>query len=417
MSSAAPTPAVRPQHGSDRAPRTAADAAAPRELVSGSGTAVRLRAMMRVGVRMLFHDRLKLVGILIGVIFATVLAGQQAGTFLGLIRKNTLFIDNCGADVFIAPPNTPTFQAGDTLSDSNLVRARAMPGVAWASPILLGAGNLKLPNGGNEQVQIVGVDLESMKGGPWNVVAGDPAKLALPDAMFFEDSERERIGGLNLGSVREINGHRVHTVGFTWGLLPFGPPYSFASFRLARELMKVEEHRVSYVLVGARPGVSPKELAARLQKELPGTLVIDRQTFTSSTVRYILLRTPIGITFGSSALFGLLVGFVIVGLTMFSAVVDNLREFGTLKAIGAKNRDLALLLIAQAVTVALMGGLIGMGLLGRMASAIRSPKLALNLPPVLLLSILGLMVGLCVFASTLALLRLRKLEPAMVFRG
>src|SRR5207248_3724153 len=105
--------------------------------------------------------------------------------------------------------------------------------------------------GGTEQVQIVGVDLGMLKGGPWNIVAGRPRDLALPDAMFFEDSERERIGGLNLGSVRELNNHRVHVVGFTWGLIPFGPPYSFASFQLARELLKVEEHRVSFVMVGA----------------------------------------------------------------------------------------------------------------------------------------------------------------------
>ena len=133
-------------------------------------------------------------------------------------------------------------------------------------------------------------------------------------------------------------------------------------------------------------------------------------------MKYLLLRTPIGFTFGTSTFFGLLVGFVIVALSMFSSVVDNLREFGTLKAIGATTSDLAKLLFVQSVTFALMGSLIGLFLVTRLADAVRSPKLGIILPPAMLGGTTALMVLLCVVASTLALLRIRKVEPGMVFR-
>ncbi|MCA9669506.1 MAG: FtsX-like permease family protein [Myxococcales bacterium] len=377
----------------------------------------RRRALLTLAVRMLLHDRLKLAGILVGVVFATVLAGQQAGTFLGLLRKNTMFVANAGADIWIMPPSTRQFQAGDTISDAALTRARAVAGVAWAAPLWLGGATIKLPQGGAEQVQLVGIDMSRRAGGPWNLVGGDVSKLALPDAMVFEDAERERLGGLNIGSLREINGHRVRVVGFTWGLLPFGPSYAFASERLAREVLKVEQHRLSYVMVGASAGVAPDALAKRLQRQLANVKVITRESFIRNTVSYVLLRTPIGVTFGSSALFGLLVGLVIVGLTMFSAVVDNVREFGTLKAIGARNGDLALLLVGQAIAVALVGALIGLAIVGRIATAVRSPKLALDLPWPVLATLVVVMILLCVVASLLALSRVRRLEPGLVFRG
>ena len=138
--------------------------------------------------------------------------------------------------------------------------------------------------------------------------------------------------------------------------------------------------------------------------------------YSRSIVRFLLTRSPIGVTFGTSTLFGLIVGFVIVALSMFSAVVDNLREFGTLKAIGATTWDLAKLLLVQSVAYAWLGSLIGLALVTRLAEAIRSPKLAVILPPQLLLGTTLLMTVLCISASSLALLRIRKVEPAMVFR-
>jgi putative ABC transport system permease protein len=247
-------------------------------------------------------------------------------------------------------------------------------------------------------------------------VAGDRAALGRRDTMFFEDSEREKLGGLNLGSVRELSGHRVIVGGFTWGLLPFGPSYAFADFDLARELLRSPSDQASFILVGVEAGADPAAGAARLQAQLPDTKVMTSRAFQGSIVNYLLTRTSIGISFGTSTLFGLIVGFVVVALSMFSAVIDNLREFGTLKAIGATNWDLARLLLVQSVCYALLGSLVGLAAVTQIAGAIRSPQLAVILPPEMLIGTTVGMVLLCIFASSLALFRLRNLEPAMVFR-
>jgi putative ABC transport system permease protein len=380
----------------------------------------RLLATFALALRMMFHDKPKLIGTTLGVVFAVVLSAQQLGVLFGLLQKNTMFVDNAGADVWITPPGTNQLQPGKRLPESILVQARATPGVALASPLIYGTGSIQRPAGGSEPVTIIGFDLPTTPdspwlGGPWNLVAGQREALALPNAAFLEDARREKMGAVNLGSVREVNGFEVTTVGFTWGLLPFGPPFSFYEAKLARAMLKVGEEEQHFVLVKAAPDITPDALAAALQARLPETRVLTRQAFHDSIVK-TLLGEQLGITFGTSTAFGLLIGFIIVALSMFSSVLDNLKEFGTLKAMGATNGDLSRLLVVQSVVYALLGSFIGLGMVGFAAEGIRSANLSLIVPLELIAMTPVIMTGLCVIASFLALRRVRKLEPGMVFR-
>lgn len=381
-----------------------------------AGFFARWRTMGSIGIRMMFHDRLKLAGTLFGVVFAVVLGNFQVGTFLALLFKNRMFVENAQVDVWIAPPGTRQFQAGTPLTDEHLNRARATEGVAWAEPLLLQAAALKLPNGGSEPVSLVGTRAPRFAGGPWNLVAGSREALLQPNAVIFEDAEREKFGGLNPGSVRELSGHKVQVVGFTWGLLPFAPAYAFAEDTLAREIVRAPADKHTFVLVGVRPGVTATEVRARLQASMPDTLVMTRDELQAATLKYILTGTQIGFSFGTSTLMGLLVGLITVALSMFSSVVDNMRQFGTLKAIGASMGDLARLLFVQAVVYGVVGSVIGLGVMGAMVQGIRNASLTPILPGAAVGITVALMAGVCVFASVLALLRLRQLEPAMVFR-
>lgn len=373
--------------------------------------------MARTGISMMLHDKLKMLGTLVGVVFAVVLANQQLGTFMGLLQKNVLFVKNSGADIWIAPPGTTQFQGGKLIGDVALMRARVHPGVAWAEPLLLGTATVATPVGGAEPVTLVGVRLPIKGGGPWNMVAGSPKALARPDTMIFEDADREKLGGLNLGSVREVAGHKVTVGGFTYGLIPFGPSFAFAGYDLAREVLKAPRDRANFVMVKVEAGADSRAVAKALQENLGDEVkVMAKEDYETTIYGYLLRATPIGITFGTSTIFGLIVGFVIVSLSMFSAVVDNLREFGTLKALGTTTADLAKLLFVQSVAYAMVGSTIGLALVSNLANAIRSPRLALVLLPQTFGGTFVVMTALCVIASSLALVRLHRLEPAMVFR-
>jgi putative ABC transport system permease protein len=375
------------------------------------------RTMASLGLAMMLNDKAKLAGTLLGVVFAVVLTSQAGALFLGLLSKNTLLQNHGGADVWIAPAAAQQAIEGPTFSDSALYAARTTPGVEWAAPIVIGNATIKLPSGASDSIQIVGVEPPDFRGGPFNVVAGDPRRIAEEGTVTFDEGVRENFGGLNIGSIREVNGHRVTCVALTWGLLPFAPSYAFASLGTARELLRTDEHRVSFVLIRVRRGVDPRSVVETLRTRLPNQLVITNDDFRGRTEHYLIVEGSMGASFGSSTGFAIVVGFVIVSLTMFTAVVDHMKEYGTLKAIGATNGDLARLLLAQALIIALIGSALGEGLARLVVNGMRSAKLAVFLPPWLLASTVVLMVVLCSLASLIALARLRRLEPAIVFRG
>lgn len=393
---------------------TPADIAARLEAVR-RGRRERWKVTVRLALRMMVYDKPKFIGTTLGVVFAVVLGAQQLGMLAGLLAKNTMIVDESGADLWIAPPGTTLVQPGQRMSTQILYAARSVDGVAVAAPLVMTASAVARPGGGSEAITLVGFDVDSGLGGPWNVVAGSVDDLRRPGTLFFEDSRRERMGGINLGSVREIQGKRVRAVGFTWGLLPFGAPYAFGEIDTVRDLAQMPERRLNYVLVRVEPGHSVEAVRRLLQVRIPQAIVYRRDELHDHVVD-TLLGMQLGIVFGTTTIFALVIGFVIVALTMFSAILDGLRELTTLKALGMSNRDLTRLVIVQAIAYALIGSLVGLGLIVYIVRLIRSANLTVLVMPEMLAATPVVMTVLCTCASVLALRRVRRLDPASVFR-
>ncbi len=380
-----------------------------------AGGLKRLLTMARLGVAMMFHSKLRLAGTLLGVVFPVVLANFALGTMFGLLAKSTLLQRNARADIWIVPSSAEILGQG-TVDYQNLLIARTTPGVAEAQPALFGPASVTLPNGRREGVTILGVAEPYDLGGPWNLVAGDVSVLRHPDTLLFDSSARETFGGLNIGSVREVNDRRTSVGGFTWGLAPFGASFAFADYETAREYLHVPRDRVGFVLVRLEPGADPQEVAAALRARVDDAAVHPTSEFVAIGYRQILTKTPIGVTFVTISAFGLIVGLVIVGLAMFSSVVDNLKEFGTLKAVGLGMFDLSAILLSQAILYAAIGSALGLLLVNGIARLMRSPNVGLELPPLLAIGTAVLMGIVCAVSSLLAIQRLRSLEAGIVFR-
>lgn len=389
-------------------------------LRSGIGTRAtwsgRLALMAGVGWSMMFRDRLKLLGTLFGVVFSVVFACFQMGTCLALVDKNETFVANTEADLWVMSPSVKQLQAGTPLSDLDRARASGTAGVAWVEPLLVRGAQVKLPSGGSEAVTLVGTRAPRFAGGPFHVVAGSIARLREPGALFVEDAQREKLGGAGLGDEREVNGRAARIVGLTWGLQPFAPPYAFAEETLAREILGARADEHDFLLVGVAPGEDPSRVKARLAAALPSSKVLSRAEFSRQIAEELLFESQIGVTFGATTAMGLLVGLITVSLSMLSSVADNLRFFGILKAMGSGNGDLAALLVVQASTYAVLGSLLGLGVIATIVQGARNAELTPIVPPPLMLGLAALMVLVCVGASVLSLLRVRRVEPAMVFR-
>ena len=103
--------------------------------------------MLAFATKTLGQDRGKFSIALLGVTFSLVLVNIQGGLFLGMIRKASLLVDNCEADIWVAHPGIHSADIPAPISERWLDRVRGVPGIEEAAPYIVGTGPFMMPSG------------------------------------------------------------------------------------------------------------------------------------------------------------------------------------------------------------------------------------------------------------------------------
>jgi putative ABC transport system permease protein len=374
--------------------------------------------MTLLAVKNLFHDRVRLVVTLTGIIFSLVLIAVQFGLFLGFMETSANIVDRSGVDLWVTAPGIPHVNAGSAQPERRRYKVLAVPGVAKAEPYLLAFANWKLPSGAKESVQIVGYDLETGLGGPDAIVEGSTHALRAADTVLIDRHYRRKLGVSGIGDAAEINGVRARVAGYTDGMLSFTTaPYIFTSFKHAQNYMNVDRAETIYIVVRLAPGAHAPTVQRAIAAALPDCQVFTNAEMTRKTQFYWVFSTGAGITTLIGAVLGLLVGIVVVAQTIYSATVDHIREFGTLKAMGAANRYIYRVIIEQAVLAASMGYAVAICIAYVVVQGSRSGDALIKLPPSMAAGLFALAVFMCVAASVLSIRKATSIDPAIVFRA
>jgi putative ABC transport system permease protein len=369
--------------------------------------------------RNLIHDKVRFAATITGIVFAVVLIVVELGLFVGFATTTSGLIDRSGADLWITARNVPYIEQGVAFTERKHAVVLATPGVASASKYIVRTTQWRRPHDGQQvAIQIVGVDLETGLGGPWNIVTGALADLRFPDAILVDELNKVKLGVDRAGQTMEIRGHRARVVGFTRGIRTFTTsPYVFTSFKHAQDYAGLREDQTLYLLVTAQPGVDIEQLRQTLASRLTDVSVRTAGEFSGMTRRYWMYTTGAGIAVLLAAVLGLIVGVVIVAQTIYATTVDHIREYGTLKAMGATNRYLYTVIIQQAVISAGIGYTFGMVASVFIVRATSRGGANILLPGWMIVAMLGITVAMCVIAAIASVRKVTRLDPAMVFKG
>ncbi len=374
--------------------------------------------MLDVALRMFFHDRGKSILAVSGVAFAVTLVFVQVGLFQGLLRNATVTIDHADADVWITSKNVPNIDFPHYFPDSRVNRVRSVPGVVRADNLFLAYVGIQLPTGAEETVIVYGVDDPSAWNLPWAMLEGSAEGVRTGRTMLLDDSATRRFGPFRIGEHRELFGHRLEIVGRTREALSFTTmPLAFTSFRQGQELQEsLFQDRTAYILVKVADA-DAKSVAEELRKRLPYNDVFTRDEWSDRTRSYWVVSTGLGMNMALTVFLGILVGVTVVAQTLYAATLDHLREFGTLKAIGATSGHVCGLVAVQATAAALLGYVLAIPVVALLRQAARSLGLEIVLTPALAVQTLAGCLLLCLVASLLTFRRIATIDPAMVFRG
>jgi putative ABC transport system permease protein len=132
---------------------------------------------------------------------------------------------------------------------------------------------------------------------------------------------------------------------------------------------------------------------------------------------YWMKRTGIGVSFGASTLMGLLVGLVMVGQSLYALALDHLSDYATLRAMGAEHGSISHVVFIQALTVAIIGSVLGTGLVLVIRQTWNNPLAPIDIPVVLMMGGIFLVFCICFLGAMLPLRRIRKVDPMMVLQG
>ncbi|MBS0186703.1 MAG: ABC transporter permease [Planctomycetes bacterium] len=386
--------------------------------------------MYWLALKMLFNDKAKFFGIVMGVTLASLVITQQGSIFVGILgRTFGVITDMNYPDIWVMDPKVQFIDDTKPLTDTKLYEVRGVPGVASAMPLYKGMIRARMENGLFQNCNLYGVDDSTLMGGPGEMIVGKLADLRMADSVIVDlEGATDKLakpnpvkGGpkipLKIGDTLELNDHRAVVVGICKGSRTFqSQPNVFTTYSRAVTFAPRERKLLSFVLVKAEPGENLDELTRRIT-ERTGLAAYTANQFKMLTVNYFLKYTGIPINFGIAVSLGFLVGTLITGFMFYSFTLDNLKFLGTLKAMGTGDSMLMRMILLQAMAVGVIGFGMGVGIATLFGVSMRETQLAFWLTWQLLVVSGGAVVIICMLAAMLSVRKVVALEPAMVFKG
>jgi putative ABC transport system permease protein len=371
-----------------------------------------------VAWKMLTGDRAKYFGTVFGVAFGVLLISQQTSIFVGIIRRTaSQVLDVREPDFWVMDPYTQNADDIKPLSESDLYRVRGVGGVEWAVPLA------RTETGHFWQSILIGVDDYSLVGGPAKMLQGVLADLRRPDAVIIDEIGYHLLWPgepIRLGRELEMNDRRAIVVGICDVSSPFFTfPVIYSRYSLAMNYVPPQRRQLSFVVGRVTPGenVSSVLQAIESQTELRA---YDNGDFFWTVIGYYLRNTGIPVNFGITILLGFLVGAAIAGQTFYLFTLENLKQFGALKAMGVANGRLIGMVLLQATIVGVVGYCLGIGMTAaffELTTDLNPNLRGLHLLWEIAAGTAATVVVIVLLASMMSLRKVLVLEPAVVFRG
>jgi putative ABC transport system permease protein len=377
--------------------------------------------MLLLAWKFIRFDRAKSIGVVTAIVISIFLIGQQLGLlgFLAGLMGNLVSNSNVTPrDIWVIEAQSENVNVLNRIDQRYVQQLRSVAGVEQTFPILIVNCQASFLDGRTAGISLIGSDAPTFITGPKaaRIYEGRLADLATPEALsaeFFNASSWKT--DLYLNKQIEINGKSARIKLITKKAQAFGGDFMYTTIENARHYGNLDASSVSIISVRLKPDADKDIVIASINSLYPELRAWDVEKLKNSTVKEILISSNMGMSFGTLVVFAMISGFFIIGLTLYSSALDRIKDYGTLKAIGAKKSYVNRLIFAQAFLFAIFGFLIAILLLVCFAQGVKNSGLfiSFSLPFVGFLFFLTLLIS--IGGSLFAVRKISRLEPASVF--
>ncbi|NDJ19218.1 ABC transporter permease [Myxacorys almedinensis A] len=427
--------------------------------------------MPSIARKNLFEDIPRFVVAQAGIMFAVSLVTIQVGILQGFTRSTARLIDQSNVDLWVASEDMVHLELSSAIAAERVMQAQKVEGVDRAEALMIRSSIWRDPSGNITPIRIFGFDPSTRMFAGFGISQGKLDSLKQPYTVMVDQgslkflalnqlSDPPESSPANRGSIGSFGTLPAQVVGLTndtqsiassifiFTSLENANAYGTAGMNSAvncirqpsGELSCVNNFEnqplkatpveappprrlsiadpISYVMIRAQSGQDLGQLKQRLQSTLPGTQVYTQAEMSSITRAYWSQRTGVGFVLGLGASVGFIVGMVIVGQILYSSVSDHLREFGTLKAMGASNWVIYSVILEQALWMAVLGYIPSIALCFGLGVWTQAAKgIMILITPATAGGILVLTVVMCVGSALFAVQKVTRVDPAIVFKA
>lgn len=365
---------------------------------------------MSLARRNLLQDKTRLALSVAGVALAVMLMLLLNGLLGGMYTQIGAYLDHSPGTLVVTQKGVRNLLGATSILPSGTdAQVRADSSVARAIPIVSQFVILDL-HGRKQPTYMIGYD-NALGGGPWQLASGRLPRA--DDEIVFDRvlAERHEIG---LGSAVSVMGRSFTVVGLSDGTASWMTSFFFVRKTAAEALLRAPG-ATSFLLVIPARGVAATALRDQLNT-LPGIEAVLKTDMMANDVT--LLARFFSIPLQLMVAIAFLVGTLVVGLVIYTATTERRREYGVLKAIGARNRLLYVVVTTQALLAALAGAAIGVGLAyggAQLIMALR-PQFLVTLSPLAVVQAVGATLVMAALAAFFPARLLARLAPADAFR-
>jgi putative ABC transport system permease protein len=371
-----------------------------------------MSATLLLARRNLGRNRVRLLASVGGVALALTLTLALDAIYAGVASQLTTYVDRAGADVWVAQAGVRNLHmVASWLPGSVTDAVRAVPGVAGVTPILYSTDTIAARDE-RAVAYVIGLPADAAIGGPWNVVEGADR---VGRGEIIIDRGFARKAGVSIGDSVTVLGGEARIVGLSEGTASLLNSVAFVSFDDFRA-MRGDGPVVSFVLVKVAPGASPETVAAAIERQVPSVTAQSKADVSAQERRLVMDMSADVISIMN--IIGFVVGLAVVALTVYVATLARRREYGVLKALGARNGALYRVVLAQAALSVALGFLVAVAITSLLVLVVplAGLGLALSISPASLAKVGLFALVIAGLAAILPVRQVSSLDPAVVFR-
>lgn len=348
------------------------------------------------------------------IALSVILILAMSGVFAGSEEHAVLYMRNQPAELWGMQAGVSNLHMSSSILSADTVQQiQQFPGVGQAVGVLYASAGVDV--GGTEIYSyVIGIDPNTPFGGPWSLVEGSPSP-GVNEIVIDRDLANRY--GLTLGDRVMILGFPLTITGLSEGTFGIATNVVFVNKTAMALLMDVSPQAASYVLIRPEESTDVDRLKASLSKTVPEANFLSRADFIASDQE--MIRQMGADILQMMNVIAYIIGVLIIGITVYTATLERIREFGVLKAIGANTRQLVSTVFVQSFVTAGIGfgaGVVLAYLVSRLVVRV-SPEILILIEPRQWLSQIPVLIIVTGIAALVPVQRIRTIDPLVVFKA